>query len=64
MERICKNCGRKYTAPPAISRKDGSEICPICGYREALDAAGVEGEEILAELTAKYVEMGLISASL
>lgn len=62
--KICKRCGREYSSPPAISRMDNkSEICPICGYAEALDAAGVEGEEILEELTAKYVEMGLIKAA-
>ena len=38
--RVCPLCGKTYTAPPALSRKDNkTEICPICGTREALEAA-------------------------
>ncbi len=33
---ICKNCGRNYTAPPATSMVDGSEICPVCGAAESM----------------------------
>lgn len=41
--RICLLCGKEYTEPPAISRADNTtEICPDCGTREALDAAGVD----------------------
>ncbi len=42
---ICPICKKAYTGYPAVSRKDSkTEICPDCGIREALDAAGV-GEE-------------------
>lgn len=34
--RVCPVCGREYTAPPAISRKNRGEICPDCGQSEAL----------------------------
>ena len=27
----CPKCGRQYTAPPAISRENGEDICPVCG---------------------------------
>lgn len=33
----CAKCGRKYTAPPAISRSDNkTENCPVCGAMEAV----------------------------
>ena len=42
----CPVCGREYTAPPALSRKDNkTEICPLCGMREALEAANVPEEQ-------------------
>ena len=35
--RICPICGRAYTEPPALSRKDNAtDICPDCGMMEAL----------------------------
>ena len=37
--RTCPMCGRQYEDYPAISRKDNeTEICPVCGMREALEA--------------------------
>lgn len=40
--RTCPKCGREYTAPPALSRDDNkTEICPMCGLKEALDAAPI-----------------------
>jgi len=34
---VCPMCNIEYSKPPAISRSDNStEICPICGMREAL----------------------------
>lgn len=42
---ICPLCKKAYTGYPAVSRKGSkTEICPDCGIREALDAAGL-GEE-------------------
>lgn len=39
-KKICPQCGRAYTEPPALSRVDDeTEICPDCGLREALEAA-------------------------
>lgn len=41
--RICPKCGKKYEDHPAISRTDNrTEICPECGTREALTAAGID----------------------
>lgn len=38
LTRICPDCGRRYTDPPAISRRDNTtEICPNCGAREAFE---------------------------
>lgn len=52
--KVCPKCGKTYTARPAISRFDNhTEICPLCGTREALDIAGVaeaEKEEIIAAI--------------
>jgi RNA polymerase subunit RPABC4/transcription elongation factor Spt4 len=36
-KRICPICGKEYTDAPAVSRKDGSDICLECGAEEALD---------------------------
>lgn len=48
--RNCPICGKDYTEPPAISRKDNeTEICPACGTLEALEAAGLS-EEAKAEI--------------
>lgn len=42
----CPICGKNYTGYPALSRKDNkTKICSECGLREALDAAGITGEE-------------------
>ena len=44
--RKCPVCGRQYDAPPALSRKDNvTEICPLCGVQEALDAAPLTDEQ-------------------
>lgn len=44
---ICPKCGNRYTARPALSRKDNKAcICPKCGTREALEIAGAAEEEI------------------
>lgn len=43
--KICPKCGAEYKTYGAISRLDGSEICPECGTREALDNIGVPPEE-------------------
>ena len=35
----CPKCGGRYNARPAISRVDNkTEICPMCGQKEALEA--------------------------
>lgn len=51
---VCPKCGKTYTGCPALSRVDSiTEICPECGTREALDAAGIdrtEQDKIIAEM--------------
>lgn len=43
---ICPRCGRPYSEPPALSRKDNMTlICPDCGTREALTEIGVAADE-------------------
>ena len=45
-KRVCPVCGKEYSEYPALSRKDNTtEICPECGTREALEAAGITGQE-------------------
>ena len=37
--RICPKCGKYYSEYPAISREDNKrEICPDCGFHEAIIA--------------------------
>lgn len=44
--RICPKCGKEYDGYPALSRTDSkTEICPECGTREALTAAGIKEEK-------------------
>lgn len=53
-ERICPVCGRSYTDPPALSRRDDkTDICPECGMREAL--AAIPRRETPAERTRQAV---------
>ena len=40
--RKCPICGQEYSSPPAVSRIDNkTPICPSCGVRQALSAAGI-----------------------
>lgn len=52
--RVCPLCGKAYSAPPALSRRDNETlICPDCGTREALESIGVdtaEQEQILESI--------------
>ena len=32
----CPKCGRQYNCPPAISRENGEDICPVCGAEESI----------------------------
>ena len=44
---ICPECGKEYTAHPAVSRKDSTTpICPDCGIRQALAPVIDDPEEI------------------
>ena len=59
--KICPKCGQTYTEHSATSRVDGSEICPMCGHREALEVAREAGvmtqeemENILSVLEKNY----------
>lgn len=40
---ICPKCNQKFNQRPAKSRIDGSEICPLCGHKEAIDIAYSNG---------------------
>lgn len=43
---ICPKCGQAYCEDPALSRKDNrTSICPDCGMKEALEAAGLYSEK-------------------
>lgn len=43
---VCPKCGKIYTEPPALSRKDGvTFICPDCGTKEALESIGILADE-------------------
>ena len=49
---VCPKCGRRYSAPPAVSRENGESICPICSYIEAMenvDAIDLETKERLVD---------------
>ena len=55
---ICPICKQEYSAPPATSRVDNkTPICPACGVRQALDAAGIcqeAQEEIVRTVSQSY----------
>ena len=43
--RKCPICGQEYSSPPAVSRIDNiTPICPSCGVRQALSAAGIDAD--------------------
>ena len=43
--RKCPICGLEYSSPPAVSRMDNkTPICPSCGVRQALSAAGIDAD--------------------
>ena len=55
---ICPKCKEEFTLHPAISRKDGSKICPLCGSKEAIEIsleAGIISKED-AEETIKILK--------
>ena len=44
---ICPECGKEYTAHPAVSRKDNTTpICTDCGIRQSLAPVIDDPEEI------------------
>ena len=58
---ICNKCGKDFAERPAKSRIDNSDICSLCGQKEALESAvkaGAMSEEvaigILESLKDKY----------
>lgn len=52
----CPICGQEYSSPPAVSRLDNkTPICPSCGVRQALSAAGI-GADIQDEIVSLIEE--------
>ncbi len=49
-DKSCAVCGEKYYGESAASRRDGREICPVCGLREALEDAGLDAGEAVRRL--------------
>lgn len=45
---ICPKCNKEFQERPALSRADNkTDICPTCGLKEALDAAGlIDGSSV------------------
>ena len=58
--RKCPICSQEYVSPPAVSRTDNkTPICPSCGVRQALSAAGIDKnaqESIISMIEAKETE--------
>ena len=45
--KICPICNKPYEGYPALSRKDNkTEICPICGTKEALESFNLPEDNI------------------
>lgn len=42
--KTCPKCGKRYSGRSAMSRTDKKDICPVCGTREAMEAAGIDPE--------------------
>ena len=61
--RTCPACGHNYHGYPALSRQDNrTEICPECGIREALEAAGISPrsrKEILVQMIKEQYKPGM-----
>lgn len=58
---ICKNCGRNYTAPPATSRVDGSDICPVCGAMESMTGFPEDMRaEVVRKIEAQEIARGRV----
>ena len=61
--RNCPKCGQAYYGYPALSRQDNrTEICPDCGIREALGAAGINPrsrKEILIQMIKEQYKPGM-----
>lgn len=57
--RTCPVCGRRYSAPPAMSRKGLGDICPVCGAAEAVEFLE-EREKVMAEIEKREIEAGRV----
>ena len=57
---LCPRCGKEYTGHPAVSRHSLGDICPACGYREALEAVGMK-KEVIEEMVS---QMGRLEAAI
>ena len=60
-KRNCPKCGRQYTAPPALSRENGEDICPVCGAEESIAFLPEEQRaEIITQIEAAEKAAGRI----
>lgn len=54
--RRCTKCKKLYKEPPALSRLDRkTELCPLCGTKEALDAAGITEQSSVRKIVLEEV---------
>ena len=54
---ICPRCNKEFSDPPALSRRDNkTNICPICGVREALEYAGLDTESSVYQAIVEEVQ--------
>ena len=54
--RKCPKCKKRYMEPPALSRIDKKTgICPMCGTKEALDAAGITEKSSVRKMVLEEV---------
>ncbi len=60
-KHVCPVYGRRYSAPPATSRVNGADICPVCGAAESVFFLGEEDrQKIVDEIERREIEAGRV----